>query len=105
MARAITERVGIEANRRVSKLRKKMIHATPQVCIERAYLLTGSYKETEGEPPVIRRAKALGKILKEMTICIEDGELIVGRATSKLRGGPLLPELQYPLTEMDLLLK
>jgi len=103
MARAITERVGVEVNRRVSKLREKMIHATPQVCIERAYILTESYKETEGEPPVIRRAKALEKILKEMTICIEDGELIVGRATSKLRGGPLLPELQWEwyLEEMD----
>ena len=45
--------------------------------------MTESYKETEGEPPVIRRAKALEKILKEMTIGIEDGELIVGRTTSK----------------------
>ena len=40
-----------------------------------------------------------------MTISIDDGELIVGRATSKQRGGPLLPEVQWEwyLEEMDLL--
>ena len=103
MTKAITERVGIEGNERVSKLREKMAAASPEVCIERGYLLTKSYKETEAESPVIRKAKALGKILKEMTICIEDGELIVGSATSKQRGGPLLPELQWEwyLEEMN----
>ena len=34
-----------------------------KVCLERARLVTQSYKETEGEPMVIRRAKALKKIL------------------------------------------
>ena len=76
---------------------------TPEVCLERVYPITESYKETEDEPAVIRRAKALAKILKEMTLCIEDGELIVGRATSKRRGGPLLPEIcwDWYLEEMD----
>ena len=34
----------------------------PEMCIKRGYLMTESYKETEGESPVIRRAKALKKI-------------------------------------------
>ena len=102
MARAITERVRIEGNERVSKLRGKML-ILPEICIERGYLMTESYKETEAEPPVIRRAKGLEKVLEEMTIGIEDGELIVGRATSKQRGGPLIPEVQWEwyLEEMD----
>ncbi len=97
-------RGGAEGNGRVSKLRKKML-ALPEVCIERGYLMTESYKETESEPAIIRRAKALGKVLKEMTIRIGDGELIVGRATSKPRGGSLLPELSWEwyLKEMDTL--
>jgi len=104
MARAEIERVGIEGNGRVRRLREKVL-CPPQVCIERGYLLTESYKETEADPPVIRRAKALEKVLKEMTIGIEDGELIVGRATSKQRGGPLLPEVQWEwyLEEMDII--
>ena len=43
----------------------------PEICIERAYLMTESYRETEDEPRFLRRAKALRKILTEMTICIE----------------------------------
>ena len=102
MARAITERVRREGSERVSKLREEML-TLPEICIERGYWMTESYKETESEPSVIRRAKALEKILREMTIHIEDGELIVGRATSKQRGGPILPEVHWEwyLEEMD----
>ncbi len=97
-------RVGMEEKTRVSKLREKMLRL-PEVCIERGYLWTESYKETESEPAVIRRAKALEKVLKEMSIHIEDGELLVGRTTSKMRGGSLMPEFQWQwyLDEMDLL--
>jgi formate C-acetyltransferase len=95
-------KIEIKDNSRVSKLREKML-TTPEICIERGYLLTESYKETEGNPPIIRRAKALEKILKEMTIGIEDGELIVGKTTSKVRGGALVPEVrgEWYLEEID----
>lgn len=90
---------------RVKKLREKITNATPEVCLDRAWLMTESFKETEGQPEVIRRAKALKKILTEMSIGIDGGELIVGNATSKVRGGPLLPEIQWGwyLQEMDTL--
>jgi choline trimethylamine-lyase len=89
---------------RVNKLRAKIL-CQPEICLERSYWLTQSYKETESDPAVIRRAKALQKILGQMTIGIDDGELIVGRATSKVRGGPLIPEVQWAwyLDEMELL--
>ncbi|MGI9952778.1 formate C-acetyltransferase/glycerol dehydratase family glycyl radical enzyme [Moorellaceae bacterium AZ2] len=92
------------AKERIRKLRETML-TPPEVCVERAWLLTQSYKETEGEPEVIRRAKALDKMLREMTIGIEDGELIVGRGTGKKRGGILTPELRWEwyLEEMDTL--
>ena len=70
--------VGIEINERVTRLRELVAGVTPEVCIERGLLITEAYKETENEPPIIRRAKALEKILKEMTVRIDDGELIVG---------------------------
>jgi formate C-acetyltransferase len=46
--------------------------------LQRSRLLTASYKETEGEPMVIRRAKALDRILTGMDLYIQDWERIVG---------------------------
>jgi formate C-acetyltransferase len=46
--------------------------------IVRSRLLTESYEMTEGEPIVIRRAKALEHILLNMPVYIEDRQLIVG---------------------------
>src|SRR6266568_2589914 len=83
----------IDASARIAKLRSRML-TMPEICVERGYLMTQSYRETENQPPVIRRAKALEKILREMTIRIEDGELLAGWATSKVRGGAILPEVQ-----------
>lgn len=90
---------------RVQELREKIVNAMPEVCLERASMMTESYQETEGQPEITRRAKALYKILTEMSIGIGDGELIVSKATSKLRKGPLLPEIQWGwyLEEMDLI--
>lgn len=53
-----------------------------KLCLERIRLLTESYKETEGEPIVLRRAKAMAKILDNMTIWIGEHERIVGNYAS-----------------------
>ncbi|HHT16364.1 MAG TPA: hypothetical protein GXZ77_01400, partial [Papillibacter sp.] len=74
---------------------KSDIRITTKLCLERARLYTKSYKETEGQPPVYRRAKALEKILEEMTLAIYDGELIVGNPTSKRVAAPILPEVAW----------
>ncbi len=87
---------------RVKKLREEMV-CTPSLCIERGYLITEAYKECESDPAIIRRAKALAKVLNNMSIHINDGELIVGTATSKQRGGTLTPEVHWGwyLDEME----
>ena len=51
---------------RIEKLRQVIIDAVPQVESERAVLITQSYKETEGQPTIIRRAKAVEKIFNEV---------------------------------------
>jgi len=86
---------------RVKKLREELYVHTfkPTICLERAYWVTKSFMETEGEPMVIRRAKALKKVLENMSIRIENGELIVGRVTSKRFGGILFPESGWELLE------
>lgn len=46
--------------------------------LERARLVTASYRETEGARAVVRRARALEKVLTECKIRIHERELIVG---------------------------
>lgn len=89
---------------RVARLRELVIGA-PEICTDRAQFLTESYMQTEGEPMVTRRAKGMVHVLENMRIRIDDGELIVGNSTSKHRGAPLIPELQWEwyLEETDLL--
>lgn len=53
-----------------------------KICIERPRYLTESYRMTEGDPMVIRRAKALAHILDNMSIYIQPWERIVGNFAS-----------------------
>jgi len=69
--------------------------------LERARLLTESYKQTEGEPMVLRRAKALAYILEHMTLYIRPGELIVGCFASGPDSCAHYPELQYKWVERE----
>ena len=53
---------------------------TEPISLERAKLLTASWKETEGLPIPIRRAKAFEKIVNEIPIYIDNEQLLVGDA-------------------------
>ncbi len=88
-------------SKRAQFLRDQMI-CVPEVCIERAVLMTKAYMESEDEPYVVRRARALKKILSEKSIRIEPGELIVGWQTSKYRGAPILPELSVAWMDAEM---
>lgn len=70
-----------------------------KLCLDRARLLTSSYKETEGEPMVIRRAKGLSRILEGMSIYIQPNELIVGNFASKPDCVTHYPDLQWRWVE------
>ena len=89
---------------RTAKLNNELLAVKPEICIERARLVTDSYRETEVEPMLIRRAKAIAKVLKEMTIFIQRDQLIAGTQASRLRAAPLFPETEasYLGKEIDL---
>jgi formate C-acetyltransferase len=70
-----------EMNSRIEKLKRTIDVDKYPLCIEKSRLLTESFKMTEGEPQVLRRAKALAHILDNITIFIEDDELIVAHGT------------------------
>lgn len=63
--------------------------------MERARLLTESFRKTEGESMVLRRAKALANILNNMTIYIRPGEILVGNYASNPESVPFYPELSW----------
>ena len=66
----------------------------PHIDVERALLFTESMKQTEGELLVLRWAKALKHIGENMTVYIDDDQLIAGRCGQQgARYGILYPEL------------
>ncbi|MCB2305643.1 glycyl radical protein [Clostridium estertheticum] len=78
--------------KRVEALKEQILSAVPCIEVERALLITESFKETEGKSIVVRRAKALEKILNEIPIIIRDEELIVGSLTKEARSAQIFPE-------------
>lgn len=92
-----------EVSKRVVSLRDMLVNTMPEVSSDRAVLITESYQETMGQPYIIRRAKALEKILLNMKIQIQDGELIIGSFSDKPRGGQVFPEydMGFVIREMD----
>jgi pyruvate formate-lyase/glycerol dehydratase family glycyl radical enzyme len=71
--------------------------------LERAKSLTASFKETEGLPTPIRRAKAFEKILAEIPIYIEEDQLLVGDFAARPMWAEWYPEfaVNWVLKEMD----
>ncbi len=80
------------ARTRVERLVERRLYTGPKVCVERARYYTESMRQTEGEPQVIRQAKALVHVLENLTVHIEPDELIVGAITSKVLGSGVYPE-------------
>lgn len=75
-----------QVNPRIEKLRRALQVQKYPLCIEKVRLVIESYRATEGEPQILRRAKATAYYLDHKTIFIEDGELIVGNVASKPMG-------------------
>lgn len=77
---------------RVQMLINSFFKNKPSLCIERAVIFTDVFRETEGEPIIIRRAKAFKRYCLDKKIKIISGELIVGSAASKPRAAIFCPE-------------
>jgi len=87
---------------RILRMKKIIVSHPHEICIERAELITRSYKTTKGESPIIRFAKAMAYILENMTIKIWDDEVVVGNRTTKIVGTALFPEVRIDTIELDL---
>ena len=89
----------IKKTERIDRLVAHLFAKMPEIESARAKLITESYKETENEPIIIRRAKAFAHILDYIPITIREGELIVGSVTKKPRGCQVFPEFSYTWLE------
>ncbi|QRS14227.1 formate C-acetyltransferase [Klebsiella oxytoca] len=88
---------------RTQRLKDRLFANPREISLERALLYTASHKQTEGEPVMIRRAKATAWILDHVQISIRDDELIAGNRTIKPRAGIMSPEMApyWLLKELD----
>ena len=90
------------ATQRVLNLKKQVLYAVPELCMDRARIITESDKRYCSLPPTLKRAHALEDILDQMSIFIGKEELIVGNQARKLRAAPLFPEFSVDWLEEEL---
>ena len=80
---------------RIKRLVDHLYAKMPEIEAARAELITESFKATEGQPVVMRKARAFEHILKNLPIIIRPEELIVGSTTIAPRGCQTYPEFSY----------
>ncbi len=86
---------------RIARLKDDLFKKMPEIESARARLITESYRMTEGEPMITRRAKAFLHILQNIPIIIRDEELVVGSTTLAPRGCQTYPEFSYEWLEAE----
>lgn len=81
-------------NERIRKLREQSVTTQPRLSLERANLETDAYLQYEGTVSIPElRALTFQYILEHKTLCINDGELIVGEKGDGPQAAPTFPEL------------
>lgn len=81
-------------NERIRRLREQSENTPPRLYLERADLETDVYLKYEGTVSVPElRALTLKHVMENKTLCINDGELIVGEKGDGPQSAPTFPEL------------
>jgi len=94
-----------EEEQRIQRLRE-MIIERPEgkrgyLSICRAKLMTDSYKQTEGESPILRKAKAFKYVCEHMPILYSKYQLLLGDSSAHFLGGEVEPEFFTNWLERD----
>ncbi len=83
-----------EENRdRFEKIYSRFQNEKSVVDIQRARFFTESFRKTEGQPLVLRWAKALYHVAEKIDIIIDPDQLLVGRVGNAEKYGLIYPEL------------
>jgi len=91
---------------RIQRLRDKAI-VRPQgkrgyLSIWRAKLMTDSYRQTEGEAPVLRKAKAFKYVCEHIPIPYQEGQLLIGDPSAVIPGTEVEPEFMSNWLEREI---
>ena len=89
-----------ETHKRVFKILDTIENLKPVIDVERAKFFTESMMQTEGEHLTLRWAKAMMNVAKNITVYIDDDQLLAGRAGCQGRYGILYPELDGDFLDM-----
>jgi formate C-acetyltransferase len=77
--------------KRVERMKKSLQISKYPLCVEQFRLANESLEQTCGEPMLLRRAKLHAHVLDNITIFIEENDLLCGSGASK----PFGLEMQY----------
>ncbi len=91
----------VAKTQRISMLVEHLYEKMPEIESARAKLITQSFKMTENQPLILRKAKAFMHILQNIPVIIRPHELIVGSATIAPRGCQTFPEFSYKWLEAE----
>lgn len=80
------------SSERAQRIRHRLLDNQREIDMVRARLTTESYRQTEGEPMAVRRAKMLLHLARFSPIAIHPDEMIVGNRTLLPRMGVIAPE-------------
>lgn len=80
-------------NERIAFMRDRALKSTPQGDPRHGELRKESMDQTEGEPPLIREAKAIAHFYRHRTLVINDGELVVGDTPRKVMDEKIQPSI------------
>ena len=80
---------------RIRKLREQSLNAENRISAERALLITEFNQSgmADAEPVPVQRALAFIYILEHKSICVNEGELIVGERGPAPKATPTYPEI------------
>lgn len=90
-------KIGRIVEENIDKIREYVFHRSmkPLLSAARIKIVTKVYKETEGIPMIMRRAKVLLKQAQEIPIAIEDWQLIVGSPSAYNFSVSSYPEVSW----------
>ncbi|WP_070042904.1 glycyl radical protein [Robinsoniella peoriensis] len=89
--------------KRIERLYQYIKSFQSGICVERARYLTEFYEKEPDLPNVLKRAKAVQHVLRNMTIYIMPDSLFAGNQASNPRWAPLFPEFEVEWMEAEFL--
>ena len=92
----------INPSPRVQRLRDRYLNFQGRVGYETALYWTEAFKESEGEPRILRRAKAFKKLFENKSLPIHTDELIVGGMDSRPHSSAQYPDMNVMWIEDEL---